>query len=204
MRRHRPTQHRRALAVVTALLWLLAVEVFPNLHLATHHHDHTHAADGSIVRLEDNEHAHEHGHGHPHEHEHARDVDDDDLARLGVAHEHIAIDLDGLGLDHVIDGATDAAHIDHVEHEVATADEATGTDDTQLRHRGQLAIDDAAPRGHAALGIAHHAIALHQPPPPLLAPVAAPSAVAWTHAAPNERLSSAAPHRPTARGPPLA
>ncbi len=31
------------------MLWLLAVELLPNLHLATHDGHHTHAHDGSIV-----------------------------------------------------------------------------------------------------------------------------------------------------------
>ena len=40
---------RRAIAVCTALLWLLAVEVLPSLHDATHDRSHTHAHDGTIV-----------------------------------------------------------------------------------------------------------------------------------------------------------
>lgn len=42
---------RRALALATCVLWLLAVEVLPNLHLAEHDHHHTHAADGTIIQL---------------------------------------------------------------------------------------------------------------------------------------------------------
>jgi hypothetical protein len=44
------TGRRRRIAVVTCVLWLLAVEVLPNLHLATHDDDHTHDASGAIVR----------------------------------------------------------------------------------------------------------------------------------------------------------
>ncbi len=33
------------------LLWLLGVEVLPNLHLAAHADDHTHAANGTIVTV---------------------------------------------------------------------------------------------------------------------------------------------------------
>lgn len=40
---------RRAIAVCTALLWLLAVEVLPSLHEATHDRHHTHTHDGTIV-----------------------------------------------------------------------------------------------------------------------------------------------------------
>ena len=52
-------RHRRAIALMTCALWLLGVEVLPNLHLAFHHDDHTHAADGTIRGPQDE---HEHGH----------------------------------------------------------------------------------------------------------------------------------------------
>jgi len=41
--------HRRAFAICAALLWLLGVEALPNLHLALHENDHSHATDGTIV-----------------------------------------------------------------------------------------------------------------------------------------------------------
>jgi hypothetical protein len=34
---------------VFIVLWLLGTEVLPNLHLASHQHDHTHAHDGTLV-----------------------------------------------------------------------------------------------------------------------------------------------------------
>jgi hypothetical protein len=36
-------------AICAAVLWLLGVEVLPNLHLAVHQDDHSHASDGAIV-----------------------------------------------------------------------------------------------------------------------------------------------------------
>jgi hypothetical protein len=191
-----PTRHRRAFAATAAVLWLLGVEVLPNLHLATHHHDHTHTADGSIVLLDRHEHEYEHEHDHEHEHGDAehRHADDDDLAALGVAHEHVDIAF----VDYY-------ESFDQVEHD-AVGDEPPASDTRQhgRRVREQLAIDHDIPPGHAALGIAHHAMALHQPPPPLLAPVATPNVETWKHATPNERLTSAERGRPNARGPPVA
>lgn len=62
----------------------------------------------------------------------------------------------------------------------------------------------AAAGGHAAAGIAHHATALHAPPPPITQPITSPCAETWLHAAPNARLSIAHAARPSARGPPIA
>lgn len=121
---------RRSFAISAVLLWLLGVEVLPSIHLATHTHDHTHAADGTMI----------------------------------FEHHELDDDHDG---------------------------------------PSQLAFDHV-PHGHAAAGIAHHATALHQPPPPILTPVTAPIAETWTHAAPTARVSIAHASRPTARGPPVA
>jgi hypothetical protein len=139
--------NRKAVAVVAALLWLLGVEVLPNLHLGTHADDHTHAADGTIVS---------HAEAH-HEHEHIADhhAEPNHLGKL-VRHR-------------------------------------------EPKQRDQHAIENVS---HAASGIAHHAVALHQPPPPLLAPLAVPHATAWVHAAPTELVASNANARPNARGPP--
>jgi hypothetical protein len=128
----RGSRQRRTLAIFAAFLWLLGIEALPDLHLATHHHDHTHAADGSIVADDHDEAEHEDEHG-----------------------------------------------------------------------PSQLAFDHL-PHHHAASGIAHHATALHQPPPPLLAPIAAPTATTFLHAAPTTRTSIASASRPVARGPPVA
>lgn len=70
------------------------------------------------------------------------------------------------------------------------------------KRRGQLAID-RVPHGHAAAGIAHHATALLDPPPPITAPVWAPHAETWCHAAPTTRAPTATTARPSARGPPF-
>lgn len=39
----------RAIAIATSILWMLAIEVLPGLHLATHRADHTHAGPTVIV-----------------------------------------------------------------------------------------------------------------------------------------------------------
>jgi hypothetical protein len=188
---------------MTALLWLLGVEVLPNLHLAAHRDDHSHTADGSIIALgrghdhehaRDNDHDHEHGPGGDHDHHHE---DDDELAALGVAHEHVDLEYVDPWLDHAEADAGDLA----IERERVATDDTT---ERHLTHRGQLVLDDELPPGHAALGIAHRALALHEPPPPELAPVAMPHVATWTYGAPNERLTSAERARPSARGPPVA
>jgi hypothetical protein len=121
-------RHRRGIAFYAALLWLLAVEVMPALHLASHDDDHTHSIDGTII-----------------------------------SHRH---------------------------------------DDQERKKRSdRLAIDEVP---HAAAGIAHHATALHQPPPPITSPVAVPHAETWRFEAPHDRIASAAVARPSARGPPVA
>ncbi|MDQ3367368.1 MAG: hypothetical protein M3680_18240 [Myxococcota bacterium] len=168
MNGHRP-RHRRTYAITAALLWLLGVEVLPNLHLATHRDDHTHVAGGTLVVVTFDEHRHAGGHGadhdddhhHPHEHH-----DDPDHARAGAA---------------------------------ATAAPAVHRDRAR---RAKLAIESPA-SGHQAAGIAHHAIALHQPPPPALAPYVVPLVSAWRHAAPPDRIDITRTARPAARGPPV-
>jgi hypothetical protein len=40
---------RRQIAIVAAFLWLLGIEVLPNVHLGTHDGHHTHAVDGTII-----------------------------------------------------------------------------------------------------------------------------------------------------------
>jgi len=138
-------RQRRTFAVTACLLWLLGVEVLPNLHLASHDDHHTHAADGTIVHVSFGEHSHAHADG--------------------------------------------TVHADH-DH------------DRTQRHEtnDQLAID--APSGHAAAGIAHHAIALHDPPPPVLAPIAIDRLTWQIEHAPTDHLVATTALRPSARGPP--
>ncbi|MBA3820614.1 MAG: hypothetical protein H0X17_17110 [Deltaproteobacteria bacterium] len=69
--------------------------------------------------------------------------------------------------------------------------------------RAQLAIDIPA-SGHQAAGIAHHAIALHQPAPPALAPHVVLHAYAWRHPAPPDRIATTRTARPSARSPPVS
>lgn len=139
-------RHRRALAVITALLWLLGVEALPNLHLAGHSADHTHAQDGTIVTVS---------------------------FATPSTHEHT-------------DGSV------HADHD-ATATRTSSPLDTIL--------DVPA---HAASGIAHHAVALHQPPPPLMTPVSAPVAETFEYATPRGILHATRTRAATARGPPTA
>ncbi|HWO20088.1 MAG TPA: hypothetical protein VNO30_14980 [Kofleriaceae bacterium] len=84
---------------MTCVLWLLGVEVLPNLHLAHHHDDHTHAADGTIVALADHDHDdadHDHGDAdHDHDHDHA-DADADHVD-ADADHDH---DDGQLAIDH--------------------------------------------------------------------------------------------------------
>lgn len=65
-RRHR---RRRAFALSVAVLWLLAVELLPNLHLAFHHDDHTHR-DGAIVATRRPLVVVSNGHTHAGDHDH--------------------------------------------------------------------------------------------------------------------------------------
>jgi hypothetical protein len=138
---HRHRQ-RHAFALVTCVLWLLGVEVLPNLHLALHHDDHTHAADGTLVAFHDHDHDHDDG-----DHDHALDAGDHD-------------------------------------------------DD------GQPALDHLPRARHQAGGVSHHAVALHRPPPPLLAPIPVARAVWRLEATLDDAPRSAALARPTSRGPP--
>lgn len=147
---------RRSFAICAALLWLLGVEVLPNLHLAFHEGDHTHAVDGSIVATRDAE-----------------------LERLYLrAHAERGTQPRQLFVRH-----------DHGK--------------PKRRDHGGRTIDEA-PHGHAAAGIAHHATALHQPPPPRLAPVTAPIASHVRSFAREARASIVSIARPVARGPPVA
>jgi hypothetical protein len=129
-------RRRRTAAWLVCSLWLLAVEVLPNLHLLVHHDDHSHDDTGAIVAT------HDHDHGH----------------------------------------AAQAQHHDEAPHD---------WDD----------VDPFAP-AHAAAGIAHHATALHQPPPPMLAPLPVELAASWIVHAPCEAPTTTQLARPTARGPP--
>jgi hypothetical protein len=131
------TQRRRTAAWVVCLVWLVGVEVLPNLHLVGHRADHSHDASGAMVAQEND---HEHGHQHA------------------------------------------SAHHDEAPHDF---------DD----------VDPYTP-GHAAAGIAHRAVALHQPAPSLLAPLPVELASWRIVHAPSVAVSTTQLARPTARGPP--
>jgi hypothetical protein len=66
----------------------------------------------------------------------------------------------------------------------------------------QLAFT-APEAGHEATGLAHHATALLQPPPPVLAPLPVEPNTWWVVSEPIERLDARHAARPIARGPPV-
>lgn len=145
---------RRALGVMTCLLWLLGVEVLPNLHLATHAGDHTHGDDGALVALWD---AHERGTEAPHDE--------------SVPHAH----------------GGDVHARDHASRQ-GDADAAS--------------LDQPGPPAHAPSGLAHHATALHEAPPALLAAVGITRTVWHLDAPLDDLIGTKTTARPTARGPP--
>jgi hypothetical protein len=66
---HHRTTRRRGFAATAILLWLLGVEVLPNLHLAGHDDDHTHTPAGTIVVVTfDDAAPHRHADGSVHAH----------------------------------------------------------------------------------------------------------------------------------------
>ncbi len=151
MRQHR----RRVFAMITCLLWLLGVEVLPNLHLATHDAStHEHTPSGTIVTV-----------------------------TFGTAmHAHD-------GSVHAHDAADRAAELTRQA--------------AREQHRNELAIDGPVSR-HVASGLAHHAVALHAPPPPLLAPLPVVQLVTNVVALPVGRVDVAFVATADARGPPAA
>jgi hypothetical protein len=178
-----PHRQRRALALLTCVLWLLGVEVLPNLHLAHHHDDHTHAADGTIVASHEDDHGHDHDADHGHDHDADADHGHDHDADHG--HDHADADVDHADADH----AAAAAAADH-------ADADHDRDD------GQPAIDHPSRRHHQAGGISHHATALHRPAAAPLA-FAVIARLTWQLDAPtDEPPRETFTARPTSRGPP--
>lgn len=146
MKGMRAQHRRRVVATIACLLWLLGVEVLPNLHLASHDastHEHTPAGTIVTVTFGSAPHAHD-----------------------GSVHSH------------------DAA--DHA-----------------AERRDELAIDDPVST-HVASGLAHRAIALHEPPPPLLAPLPVVQLVTNVVALPAGRVDIAFVATTDARGPPAA
>ncbi|MDX2087409.1 MAG: hypothetical protein SFX73_06155 [Kofleriaceae bacterium] len=166
-------RRRRILAIATALLWLVAIEVLPGLHLAEHADDHTHARDGSIHRVA---HADAHAHG-------------------GTRHRHRR--------PYPVPPSLREDEPDDTVNAHASPGSASRRDLALTRRRGpnQLAIDDALV-SHAAFGVAHHALATLDPPAPALTPVSAPVATVWMHTIDATLVIARPPARPNARGPP--
>lgn len=67
----------------------------------------------------------------------------------------------------------------------------------------QLAFDHVPARQHGAGGLAHHATALHQPPPPIVAPLPIAPAVVWSTRVLAARPTTTVLPAPSARGPPV-
>jgi hypothetical protein len=180
-------QRRRRIAVATCVLWLVAVELLPNLHLAFHAEDHSHEPDGTITLRSAaagsraaRAHAEAHARGVDHDHadhhsELAYEPDDAEPAPAGSASDPAATAID----------AHEHAHPPR----------------RRRSSRGPLSIDVPA-AGHVAAGIAHRALALHQPAPPPREPAVVVRATWWIVDAPIERTTQAHETRPTARGPP--
>jgi hypothetical protein len=110
---------RRTYAALLCFVWLLGIEVLPNVHLHSHaDHAHEHAADGTVITVsfEFTEHSHD-----------------------GISHSH------------------------------AEAHEKPAK--KKKKARDILAID-RVPDLHAATGLAHRALALHEAPPVVLDAIA--------------------------------
>lgn len=92
----------------------------------------------------------------------------------------------------------------HETHEHRHGDGPSHTHAADRAHgkRGDRLAISEAPSGHAASGIAHHAVALHRPPPPLLEPLPVDRAAWLLAAAHDDQYTPAFALRPTARGPP--
>lgn len=100
--------------------------------------------------------------------------------------------------------AAHAAERDHDHlHDRAAADHDARPRARRDRTDGPAAIE-LAPSAHAAAGIAHHAIALHRPPPPLLEPLDVLRAAWQIEHRPAARLHDDLHARPNARGPPAS
>lgn len=150
----RRSRRRRALAAIACLLWLLGVEVLPNLHLATHDESapHTHTASGLIVTVSFGETTHRHADG--------------------SVHSHAAPDGEPADGEPANERANDA-----------------------------LAIE-LPPDLHVAAGLAHRELALHDPPPPDLDPVAPTRLVTLAVALADDHPALEAHATASARGPP--
>ena len=92
------SHRRRGFAIIAALLLLLGFEVLPNLHLAFHDADHTHAHDGSIV-LARAAHGHHHDHGDA-DHHHDVDAGRDRSKKPVLAFDHAPHGHTAAGLAH--------------------------------------------------------------------------------------------------------
>ncbi len=219
-RSHHAQRRRRWFAATACLLWLLGVEVLPDLHLAFHADDHTHGAEGTIV------HAAAHHGGRDHDAAHAEHDHHDHHAPVMLAaapagellapahadHEH-ALAADGAELTALVWRAPVAAgdHGDHGHHVApARAHDAHDAHHAHHAHRSHrerrdgASTIDLAPSAHSAAGVAHHAIALHRPPPPLLEPLPVPRTAWQLEREPAPQLHDALRARPNARGPPTA
>lgn len=155
MKGMRAQHRRRAVAMITCLLWLLGVEVLPALHLSSHDpttHEHTPAGMIVTVTFGTATHAHD-----------------------GSLHSHDAADRAG-----------------ELSRQAA-----------REQRRNELAIDGPVSR-HVASGLAHHAVALHAPAPPLLAPLPVVQLVTDVVALRAGRVDVAFVATADARGPPAA
>jgi hypothetical protein len=224
-RRPHAQRRRRWFAATACVLWLLGVEVLPDLHLAFHADDHTHGPDGTIVHVgAHHDHAaaharHGHGHGREHGHDHGHRHDHGHDHGHGVPEALAALPADAPPADDPL-----APFHEDPAHALATGETAPAAPaalvwrDAEAAHdrgaaseshhshrphrdRGDRTLDHA-PSPHSAAGVAHHAIALHRPPPPLLEPLPVLRAAWRLEHAPDSALHETLRARPNARGPP--
>jgi hypothetical protein len=191
------------------VLWLLGVEVLPDLHRAFHADDHTHGADGTIVHVgvgagagaggDGHDHGDDHDHGAGHGHGDGHGVPAA-LAEAPPADDPLAPPHDALAHALAADDAAPAALVWR-EDEAAHDHGAPAEPHRPHRERGDRTLDHA-PSTHTAAGVAHHAIALHRPPPPLLEPLPVLRPAWRLEHAPDAALHDAQRARPNARGPP--
>lgn len=176
----RRSRARRALA--TCVLWLLAFEVLPWLHIATHDHvgKHHHDASGAIV-FDDGTDPDDAEHHHHHEHHHADDDRDDRVD------EHANEDVDDEDAEVDEHGDIDGQRHHHDHHPQNERDKLL---------RGAL--------GHGRHSLAHHDVATPAPPPVLIDPLPIDRRPTFVFADTAIAPYSFSPGRAVARGPPLA
>lgn len=194
---------RRVLACVAAWLWLLGVEVMPNLHVGLHGRltPHTHEGEAGVVHAHD-DHAAAHGHAHGHHadaaHHHHHHHDPRELARSLALQERGFVEI----VRSPAAQARDALALvgPHRRDDVSLATHS-GADDARVAARRQAAWTRLDP-DHGRHALAHRGVAVVRPPPVLpCEAIALVHHLAHVDVAPTLPATRAAT-RACARGPP--